>query len=148
MSKNIPDLIKKFVDADELRKQMEKCAKDQKELVDAMKEELIAEFIEQGVQKMSAHGRTVYLTNSFSAKPVEGIDYKVIANAMVGTDMQGLITVNARSLTSYVKDEIEQYMVEHELDMADDLNYDDMMPNPLKGKLDIGVFTQIASRKG
>lgn len=148
MSKNIPAMIKDFVEADEKRKQMKKALDEQIAKVNSMKEDMVEAFIEQGVGKMTAHGRTVYLTNTFQAKPTEGVDYKVIAGGIVGSDMQGLLTVNSRSLTSFVKEEIETYMNEHELDMADDLDFNSMMPKELQGKLDIGVFTQIASRKG
>lgn len=148
MSKNIPDMIKDFVELDEKYKERKKNLDDIKATLDGMKAAMIEEFIEQGVGKMTAHGRTVYLTNSFQARPVEGTNLQGIAQAMVGSELQGLITVNSRSLTSFVKNEIEHYMVENGLDMADNLDYNKMMPKELQGKLDIGVFTQIASRKG
>lgn len=144
---NLSEMIKQYVDADEERKKLDQLAKDKKAVCDEIRDKLIEAFNEQGVSKMTAHGRTVYLTSSFQAKPIEGQSYMTIASALVDTDHEALLTVNSRTMTSFVKAEIERYMAENDLDMADEIDYDSIMPKELRGKLEIGVYTSIATRK-
>lgn len=112
--------------------------------------DILQMFEDDGITKMGTDdNRLIHTRTAFQAQILEGLGSKV-ADALRENGHEAMITVNSRTLTSFIKEEAETFMENYEGDDMIDLTGTKCpaVPDYLHDLVNIGSRTQLVLRKG
>lgn len=98
--------LKKFVSLTKQKKSMEEELKDIQSELDRLESLLISFFEEQGIQKISVDGRTVYIRRQLWMKQNEGTDKQAACNALKQAGLEDFVkeNFNVQTISSYARE--------------------------------------------
>ncbi len=121
------DLVRRYKRLRELQVASETEAKTLKDEADALEAQLIDVFTDAGLRNLSLDGKTVYLHRSTFAQRKAGVTADDVKDALRAAGQHDLVTetVNARTLSAYVRDIV-------------DSDEGGTLPEPLDAVLELG----------
>ena len=135
------ELVKRFVGLRVRRDALQDELKGVNDELSAIGDELVEQFLADGIQNVNILGQTVYISRRVWARVNKENDPDFIFATLKNHDMAHLITVNSNSLAAYVREREQLYEVMN----LDDLH--DKLPGDLDKLMQFGEVYSITSRK-
>ena len=139
------ELLQKFIQLQYDKKGLEEELEEIKGSLKTISDQAIELMAENGVQKTTIEGNTVYIHEQIWAS-INPEDKEAAFEAMRANDLGDLIkeTVNTNTLSSWVRD----YIKETNEGMMFIESKDECVPEELRGHIKVSNVTQLRMRKG